>query len=269
MPRMAPSFFASDGQRYVRGLANLPVRRHFWEYENIELAQGKVVVLPLVYYADAPDTQAPEISTGNNRLVSLDGEVIPYHNGGGCEADSRVNGINIDLMIRPKEETDAAVLEIATMRCMTSMHDIKSGEVPMLREKGGSGTDKRQLQYTTTLTTIDISGSTPSFSSLDDASCRTGIQAGTNNFSQLRYQASIKWKHWWRGFRKQYIQGGLPVIYRKHEYIPRKIKRVQPGTFYALIISNLTSYGTAVPLVLNGNVHFDEMPLIDPSIYNA
>ena len=185
MPRMAPSFFAADGTRYVRGLANLPVRRHFWQFGNdgpgatnpgIELAPNKVIVLPLVYCATKPATDAPIVDSGNNRLVSLDGEVIPYFNGGGCELDSRVNGINIDMMVRPKEETDAAVLEIATMRCMTSFHDIKSGEVPMLREPGSGSTiqDKRRLEYTTTLTTIDISGSAPSFNPLTDMQLPAG-----------------------------------------------------------------------------------------------
>lgn len=269
MPRMAPSFYTQDGTRYVRGLANLPVRRHYWEYNNIEIEEGEVCLLPLIYYAD---TQANPITATNdpNRLVSLDGDIIPYYRGGGCEAYSRVNGIDLDLMLRPKEETDAAVLEVATMRCMASMHDIKSLEVPMLKEKGGNGDDKREIQQSPVLGPINLDGSTPSFTTLTDSHCRTGIIPDDDDFTQLRYQASVKWKHWWRGFRKIYVEGGLPMVYRKHEYVPRKIKRVQPGTFYAIIIANLTSYGgDGVPMVLNGNVHFDELPLIDPSVYNA
>lgn len=267
MARMAPSFFSRDGTKYVRGLSYLPVRRHMWEIQNLEIPQDRLLILPIAWYAQTTPTA---IESGSDAFRNLDSTVIPYYNSGACEENSRINGFKFDFMIRPKEETDAAILELATMRMLTSFHDLKSGEVPYFKEKGGSGSDKRRIQFNTTtqaqkgrtaqyrdtLTFGDLPNTTTSILTVDD-------------FSELMYMASIDYKHWVRGFAKTYLEGGAAQIYRGFEYFPAKVKRIQPGAFYALCFANLTKYNTAVPMVLDGTFQFDEMPLIDPSIYDA
>lgn len=259
---MSPSFFSTDGTKYVRGLANLPVRRHFWEINNVDIQQDRLILLPLCWYADTPPTP---VTSGDQALNNLDGDVIPYYPSGACEENSRVSRINIDLMVRPKEETDAAILEFATMRMAVSMHDLKSGEVPYFREKGGTTPSKRQIQFATQAAPGESKRGASDHADLDN---NTLALATTGKFTQLKYEASISYKHWMRGFRKVYLEGGLPLIYRRTEHFPGKVKRIQPGTLYCLALANLTSYATAEALTINGNFSFDEYPLIDPSIYD-
>ena len=236
-PRQTGTIFA--------GGASVAVRQHSFTLQS-DLNQSRIVHFPLLAYSQAAGLNTsltdPGAEPGARAFTTPQ-----------VEQGSRVNSINIDLLITPKTPSDTAVIELYSGRMMTSFVELTSKEVPCIRERTDSN-HEYEPWFTKT-----FDGSNENFVPSGGSASRLAGNPNTSleiPYTKQAYNFSQASKHWLRGMSKNILAAGVPIRYNRWERVPAKCRRSNRGMYYGLYFLN----DSAAELLIECKVRFSELP---------
>ena len=248
-----PGLYRKSGSVYggAGNAGNFIIRPHSIK-RTVEIGPGKAKIIPLVV-ANPFDNAKNGISlSAQPRIREEDVDVWTTV---AVQEGSRVNRMKLDVTITPKVPSADQVITLYSMRGMFSYDDLKADTVYGLDFDGATS----RIQFADE--TSQTGGTKTDIVNAQNSQNPSPELALT--IDSYRYGDVIK--HFWPSPQKTTMYSGMPVTYERWERIPGKIKRINNGTLYALMVMNATTPQASteqdtISIVIHEE--FNEVPLV-------